>query len=276
MERGEQMNPLPIVDSNQLEEICKVLADTEDGLKGSEIGHLLNQLQITDTDPKIIKWRRLFNALVNKLNKEQNSNCIYNFILKAMEPIRFTGQNNRFEERRDALNRVIVFLGLSLEENGEFCGVSKANTLSEVDKRCNRLRKKLQDRNVHCDILFVCDKRFLQKDYFYAVFEAAKSVAEKLRIKSGLLSDGVTLVDESFRFPKNKGYPRLAINSLRTESEQSEHKGLMNLIKGLFGIFRNPIAHQPEHTWHISEQDALDLLTMASLIHRRLDKATRT
>ena len=50
----------------------------------------------------------------------------------------------------------------------------------------------------------------------------------------------------------------------------------MNLIKGLFGAFRNTTAHAPKIHWQITEQDALDILTTISLIHRRLDSAVRT
>ena len=70
--------------------------------------------------------------------------------------------------------------------------------------------------------------------------------------------------------------PFLAFNSLRTDSEQSEQKGLLNLLKGMFGTFRNPTAHAPKISWNMTEQDALDLLTMASFLHRRLDGAART
>ena len=72
------------------------------------------------------------------------------------------------------------------------------------------------------------------------------------------------------------GVPRLAFNSLRTESERSEHTGLMNLIKGVFGAFRNTTAHNPKIHWQMTEQDALDVLTTISLVHRRLDSSVRT
>jgi uncharacterized protein (TIGR02391 family) len=62
----------------------------------------------------------------------------------------------------------------------------------------------------------------------------------------------------------------------RTDSEISEQNGLLNLVKGLFGTFRNPAAHAPKISWNMTEPDALDLLTMASFIHRRLDNAART
>ena len=78
------------------------------------------------------------------------------------------------------------------------------------------------------------------------------------------------MVDEAFSF---KSIPHLALNSLQTESEQSEQKGFMNLLKGLFGTFRNTTAHAPKIMWSIEEEDALDILSLVSLVHRRLDKA---
>ncbi|WP_230086866.1 MULTISPECIES: TIGR02391 family protein [Providencia] len=67
--------------------------------------------------------------------------------------------------------------------------------------------------------------------------------------------------------------PYLALNSLQTDSEKSEQKGFINLLVGLFGTFRNTTAHAPKITWKINEIDALDILSMVSLIHRRLDVA---
>ena len=39
--------------------------------------------------------------------------------------------------------------------------------------------------------------------------------------------------------------PVLAFNSLRTETERSEHKGFVTLLKGCFAASRNPLAHEP-------------------------------
>ncbi|MCW8106921.1 TIGR02391 family protein, partial [Alteromonas ponticola] len=50
-------------------------------------------------------------------------------------------------------------------------------------------------------------------------------------------------------------------------------KGFANFLKGVFGTFRNTTAHAPRVTWVIEEQDALDILSTVSLIHRRLDGA---
>lgn len=122
-------------------------------------------------------------------------------------------------------------------------------------------------------MLRYCREELLIDNYFHAVFEATKSVADKIRLLSGLRADGAVLVDEAFSF--NAIVPHIALNSLRTESEQSEQKGFMNLVKGLFGMFRNTTAHAPKIAWEIGEQDALDIMSMVSLVHRRLDQAVR-
>jgi len=40
-----------------------------------------------------------------------------------------------------------------------------------------------------------------------------------------------------------------------------------------YGTIRNPLAHDPKIEWDMNEQDTLDILTMISLVHRKLDKA---
>jgi len=136
----------------------------------------------------------------------------------------------------------------------------------------NRLQKPVSLKStVHPDILKYCQEELLVDNYFHVVFEATKSVADKIRIRTDLTSDGASLIDEAFSFKEK--IPHLALNALETESEQSEQKGFMNLVKGLFGTFRNTTAHAPKIKWSIEEQDALDILSMVSLIHRRLDTA---
>jgi len=45
------------------------------------------------------------------------------------------------------------------------------------------------------------------------------------------------------------------------------------MMKGVFSTFRNPVAHAPKINWATSRADALDMLTLASMLHRRLDTA---
>jgi uncharacterized protein (TIGR02391 family) len=122
---------------------------------------------------------------------------------------------------------------------------------------------------VHPDVLRFCRAELVADNYFHAVLEATKSVAVKLRAKSGLTEDGAKLVDAALC----GSAPRVAINDLITDSQRSEQSGFANLVKGTFGMFRNPTAHEARVLWAMSKEDAEDLLSLASLIHRRLDAA---
>ena len=262
-------------DEPTIQALCDVLGDTGTGLTGSEIGRFLQECDFLDPLPAMTKRYRLSAAFVEKQNRDGCANNIINFVLHVMNPVRYVGNREHFETERAKLNGVLAFKGLTLGEDGKISEVKAARTLSESESIASALRKVLVERKVHGDVLKFCRAELLVDNYFHAVFEATKSVAEKLRQKSGLGSDGSQLVDEALGIGK-VGYPRLAFNTLTTESERSEHTGLMNLIKGLFGAFRNTGAHVPKIHWDVTEQDALDILTTISLIHRRLDTAVRT
>ncbi len=262
-------------DESHLEGICRILADTSCGLTGSEIGRILQQVGIEDGDPTATKWKRLLFALCNRQRQDRCGNNVVRFLYAAMDPVRYTGSPDLFEDRRSELNQVLIFSGYSLEKNGKLKRQQAAATLDEAQERANRLKAELQRRGVHSDVLMFCKAELIQKNYFHAVFEATKSVADKIRKMTGLTGDGAGLVDQAFGLGQS-GIPFLALNTLQTDTERDEQKGLMNLIKGMFGAFRNVTAHAPKIFWNVTEQDALDLLTIASLIHRRLDSAVRT
>jgi len=111
----------------------------------------------------------------------------------------------------------------------------------------------------------------MQDNYFHAVFEATKGLAERIREMSGVDGDGAVLVDRVFAIER----PVLAFNTLQTESEQSQHKGFAALLKGCFAAVRNPLAHEPKILW-AGEDDAADYLSLVSLLHRKLDGCVTT
>ena len=259
------------IDETHLEAICAIIGDTGSGLTGSEIGRLLGRCRIDDPDPAITKRRRLFSALRTRQIKDGCANNVVAFIHVFMEPVRFVGMPQEFDRFRTELNEVLAFSGLNIGEDGKLKPVTQARTLNEAQERASRLKSELTRRKVHHDVLQFCREELLQENYFHAVFEATKSVAQKIRDKTGLTGDGADIVDKAF----GVSAPLLAINTLRTETEQSEQKGFANLLKGMFGTFRNPTGHAPKITWPIKEEDALDLLSMLSYFHRRLDAAVQ-
>ena len=263
------MAAIPKLDETRLQAICTVIGDTAEGLTGTEIGKVLARCGINDPSPGITKRDRLFDALRAKQDRDGCANNVLAFVETALDPVRFIGNAVGFAAFRDRLNEVLAFSGFHLGEDGKLQAGTQARTLDEAQERAGRLRSELTRRKVHPDVLQFCRAELLQNNYFHAVFEATKSVAQKLRQRTGLTSDGADLVDRAFAV----GAPLLAINTLRTETEQSEQKGFGNLVKGVFGTFRNVTAHTPKITWSISEQDALDLLSLVSYIHRRIDTA---
>ena len=259
------------IDLGSLESICKILGDTNNGISGTEISKYLAETSIKDPQLNSTKWKRLYDALSTKQSEDRCSNNILAFIKYVLRPSRHIHRKEWFKNIRTELNYVLSFEGFELTESGDIRETDKVKTFSEAEERAQNLRKTLLDRKIHSDILTFCKAELLVDNYFHAVFEATKSIAEKIRIKTNLTADGSELVDQAFSY-KGK-IPYLALNNLTTESHESEQKGFMNLLKGVFGTCRNTTAHAPKITWEVNEQDALDTLSMISLIHRKLDKA---
>jgi uncharacterized protein (TIGR02391 family) len=269
---------VPAFDVATLEALCTVLGDTGDGLTGSEIGGLLRQCQIDDVAPGITKRHRLYEALAARQQRDGVANNVVAFVQATMHPARYVGKSHLFKERQARINAVLSLAGLRLDDEGRVAATQKTRTASEAENRAGRLRAELIRRQVHADVLKACRAELLEENYFHAVLEATKSVAEKVRQLSGLHLDGSELVNEAFGMRDGDGRTRdpiLALNSLRSISEQSEQRGMMHLMKGIFAVFRNPTAHELKTRWAVDEREALDLLTMVSVVHRRLESAVR-
>lgn len=169
---------VPSFNESHLEAMCRILADTDTGLKGTEIGRILAQLGILDGDPTGTKWKRLFLALCNRQRQDGCANNVVRFLYTAMNPVRYTNEPEVFEHRRTELNEALIFAGYSLEKNGKLRRQQAAATLDEAHERANRLKAELRRRGVHPDVLTFCKAELIQQNYFHAVFEATKSVAD--------------------------------------------------------------------------------------------------
>lgn len=259
----------PVIAAYYLEGICKVIADTSNGLTGGEIGKILGDCKIKDTDPLLTKWKRLYNAFADVQNKQQCSNAVYNFLYQAMHPSRYIGKHELFETRRHELNKQLSFVGYEVTTKATFREVKRTTTISEAEERASHFKFKLENRNVHSEIFRYCNAELLVENYFHSVFEAVKSIADRIRGMTGYHADGSALIDAVF----STANPQIRVNNITNDTERSEHLGLANMIKGLFGLIRNPTAHEPKMKFIILEDEALDILTTVSYVHKRLDKA---
>ncbi|CAN5532140.1 TIGR02391 family protein [soil metagenome] len=231
--------------------VCRALGD---GVRGHQIANLVAALKIHEGpgEKRDTKWKRLFNAVVAAQNRQLDGRPLLRLVGEVMQPVRF-GSPEEFEAHRVAVSERLLLSGYRVRGDGKVARVKAAATLPEAQERADVLRAEL-----------------VQQNYFHAVLEAAKSVAEKLRDISGLDGDGAALIDAACSLSSG---PIVAFNSRSTEWERSEQTGLATLLKGLFGTFRNPTAHAPKVRWATSRAEALDMLTLASMLHRRLDGA---
>ena len=253
-----------------LEAICRSIGDIPKGLSGTDINKYLQDCRIENPTPDITKWKRLYNALHKKQHYAGNSNDILRFVQSAVHPSRFISfGNDYFAEILTSLNRPFSFIGIELGNDGTFRHTTVSKTIDDAQKRADTLLHKLETRGVHQDIYKYCRAELLADNYFHAVFETTKGVADRLRYLADLESDGAALVGDAFTSTN----PILIINNFTTETDKSEHKGFSNLLVGFFGMFRNTTAHALKTQWVMTEEDALEIMTIASLCHRKLDKA---
>lgn len=267
----------------QLKALCDAMANSNPqlGLTESEIQLKLGQCSIAILDKGgrnngftyqigLNKRDWLYNCFVNEVNLKKSFVNIYCFIENALDPVNFVSaeKRNKYEFLFCETNKVLLLNGLEILENGKIVETTKAETLDDVDKRVKSLEQKLKDRNIHNEVKKYCIKDYLRKDYFDAVFEAAKGVAQRVRNITGLETDGGSLFQVAFSTKD----PYLYFNLLQTESEISEFMGLKELLESIFHLVRNPQAHTPKINWRVNEEKALDVLTLISLAHKYLDE----
>lgn len=262
------MSAFPSFPEGQVEALAKLLGDCG---SGTDITRVLQDRGLQDDSGESTKWRRLYAIFLKSQRQHKCANQVVDFIGAFLIPARFVGRSTEFEQRRGELNAILAFSGLEYGPDGKFRHREAAQTLDEAERRLRTIQAKFRDRRMHAEVLKYCRTELLQDNYFHAVFEAAKGLAQRIRIMSTVQADGAALIDRVFSIDR----PILAFNTLQTETERSEHKGFATLLKGCFSAVRNPLAHEPKILWE-GEDDAADYLSLISLLHRKLDDCVPT
>ena len=142
------------------------------------------------------------------------------------------------------------------------CGVATAinneNVLERFDKN-----------QFHPEIIAHCRNLYGQRNYFHAVFEAAKVYNNLVKAKAQSTEDGTPLMQRVW----NARNGVLKVNPCTTETDRSVQDGIKFLSAGLMSAIRNPTAHEPALEWPVDEQDAIDILSLVSFLLRQYDKA---
>lgn len=257
-------------DDASLKSLAKILGKS-DLIIGRDITNLLKKASLPATPESNTKWKRLYDSFTQFQNEENTSNNILLFIKHALAPTAFTEHVAEYQDMVGRTNKILAFSGLELQEDGQIHRVDKAGNIYEAISRAQHLKNQLKLRNVHNDILLSAEDEIIYDNYFHTVLEAVKSVTKKLRELTGYYSDGSDLV--TYALLGNQ--PNIVINNYASKSEKGEQTGLANFLIGIYGMIRNPLAHEPKTTWHMSEADALDILCTLSYVHRKLDNARK-
>ena len=262
--------PPPAFFASAVERVCRVLADA---VTGSEIPNLIAALKVPEPPgaEQNTKWKRLFNTVAERQNRQGDGRPLLRLVTEVMAPVRFESPA-RFNDIRARLNERLLLIGYQVTESGKLARARPAATLSEAQRRADDLRSELIRRDVHADVLSVLPRRTAPAELFP---RRTGSVQKRRGQAAGPHWGELEMERRWSNATCSLGSgPRVAFNDLATEWERSEQTGIATLLKGLFSTFRNPAAHAPRVLWSTSRKDALDMLTLASMFHRRLDGAT--
>ena len=236
------MKRVPVFEEGSVESLAKLLGECG---SGSDITRVLSSLSMNDHSEGYTKWRRLNQLFLNLQEHDRCANRVLIFVQSFLAPTPFVGRNDEFEQHRTELNTILAFSGLEYGADGKFRPRPAAATLTEAETRARAIQSKFQGRRIYPEVLKYCKAELMQDNYFHAVFEASKGLAQRIRDKSGIDGDGASLVDRVFSVDQ----PILAFNTLLTATEKSEHKGFASLLRGCFAAVRNPLAPEPKIMW---------------------------
>lgn len=262
---GEAMAEVILFTNAQITQLSHLFGD--EIMTGSEISRVLERVGIQDNSGASTKWRRLEYAFTERQNRDGAGNAILRFIQEVLAPVNYVQNQDTFEDRRSRLNGILSFSGIQYRADGQFERITVAKTIDDAQKRVQSILPKLRQRGVHGRVLQYCTEELLKENYFHAVFEATKSLADRVRQMTDLEGDGTTLYDRAF----STSAPYLVLNNLQTESERSQQVGFCLMLKGINSMVRNVTAHTPKIKWIIEEDEAIDILMTISFLHKNLD-----
>jgi uncharacterized protein (TIGR02391 family) len=169
--------------------------------------------------------------------------------------------NEKVEQFNRGRDRAIALVEAAIE------WLSEKLADAEVDATGKALRA-YQGLALHPDIARAASQLYLDGHYSNAVLEAVKALNNLVRLRSGLIEDGATLMERAF----NPSNGIIKFNDLSTQSDRDEQKGFMMLFSGAVSGLRNPRAHEFIHD---DPERALEFIAFVSLLAKLLDEAKK-
>lgn len=134
-------------------------------------------------------------------------------------------------------------------------------------------------RKLHPSLQEACERQYKSEHYLEAILEGIKRYVKDVRTELGLSKDmqEINVLQSAFaeKNPKLDVIRRWAALGLTSDSEKNIRNGQREISVGLYGGFRNPIAHEEmrmlENEGVFTYQDCLDALSVLSHLRRRIE-----
>jgi uncharacterized protein (TIGR02391 family) len=267
------------IEPTYLNMLCDVLGN-DVLLNDSELKTLLAGSEISDISPAINRRRRIYNALLAQQQKDLSADTVTTFLHKFTYHIQHTRTPAVFANFLQDVNCILGFSGYKLSKEGKLEKVAKPKRKGDGaphgSESFQALADTLAQTNGHPEVIELCrNSGVAEGNYFKLLQKTANALSEKIRSKAGLSAVGNELADQAFSIGWH-GYPILAFNGLRTESEVGEQHALLHLLRGFLLMFvdeRTRLAREP---FTLSSGDALALLMLCSTLHTKVDESVRT
>jgi hypothetical protein len=181
-----------------------------------------------------------------------------------------------YPEWRTAIDTSKSYRWRQHREAAQRCRVRLARQ-EEVRQKLGDNSPRLAADNLHPWVWDAAAGPWKSGNYSDAVDAAARNVNANLRrkVKRPDLSEG-DLVAQAFGLsPPASGQLRLRVplGEVSDKTFRSVHGGIIEFGKGCFSVIRNPVAHESEDDYSVTEHEALESLTAFSLLARWIDRA---
>lgn len=213
------------------------------------------------------KWRFVYAALQELQRQPHGPFNVAKIIEQLCNPQEYFGRSDYYQQVVEQVNEVLTFYGLEVDrKTGKI--LVKPSVAPSLRSQRSKAEEMFDTRNFHPEVCKHGRLLFVERRHFHAVFECCKAFDKYVREKSKIDKSGTELMGAALSL---KG--TLKLNTLRTESERNEQEGVMHLCMGLMRAIRNPESHEPELDWPITEEDALNILSLISFLWRKIDTA---
>jgi len=248
-----------------LEKIAKIIGER---YKGSEIIEFFRKVGFPNIrHDGSTKWRFVYAALEELQKQPYGPYNVAKVIEKLCDPQEYFRHAEYHKSIIEDVNEILAFYDLEVNSTtGKI--IVKSSISPTLRSQRSQAEVMFDARNFHSEVRKNARLLFIEGEHFHAVFECCKAFDKYVQEKSRSNKHGAELMGAALSL---KG--SLKINTQRTETERNEQEGVMHLCIGLIRAIRNPEAHEPELDWPITQEDALNILSLISLLWQKIDTA---